>query len=140
MVSVRMRLGRPSWRAWRDWRRGRPFTAGVLLLASGVAILVPPYASLRFGDLVFAVNTMGGVSALVLGGLLLVCAAAVWARPRYRALAGVAATLAALVALVTANLGGFLVGTLLGLAGGALAVAWTDAPRPARRPRRTALR
>jgi hypothetical protein len=107
----------------------------MLLIGSGVAILLPPYATLRFGDLVISVNTLGGISALVLGSLMLVCAGLVWARPRWAWAGGIAAVLAALVALVTANLGGFLVGTLLGLTGGALAVAWTDSPARVRRAR-----
>jgi hypothetical protein len=121
-----------GWREFRRWRRGRPFWAGMFLLASGVVILLPPYATLRFGDMVISINTLGGVSALVIGCLLLVCAATMWLRPRFRLFAGGAAVLLSLVALVTSNLGGFLVGTLLGLVGGALAVAWSDR-RPARR-------
>jgi len=38
--------------------------------------------------------------------------------------------LLSLIALVTANFGGFLLGTLLGLIGGAACVAWSDPPRP----------
>ncbi|GDY32385.1 DUF6114 domain-containing protein [Gandjariella thermophila] len=121
-----------GWRVFRRWRHGRPFWAGLFLLASGVVILLPPYATLRFGDMVISINTLGGVSALVIGCLLLVCAATMWLRPRFRLFAGTAAVLLSLVALVTSNLGGFLVGTVLGLVGGALAVAWSDR-RPARR-------
>jgi hypothetical protein len=121
-----------GWRAFRRWRHGRPFAAGILLFLSGVAILLPPYGTLRFGDFIIMMKTLGGTSALVLGGTLLVCAGAAWVRPRSRVLAGSAAVLLSLAALVTANLGGFLVGTLLGLLGGALCVAWTERPRPAR--------
>jgi hypothetical protein len=42
--------------------------------------------------------------------------------------AGIAAILLGLIALPTINIGGFVIGTLLALVGGGLAVAWT--PRP----------
>jgi hypothetical protein len=136
--AARMRVWESVGRGWRaswNWRRHRPFGAGVLLAASGVVILLPPYASFRLGDLVISVNTLGGISALVLGGLLVLCAAVVWVRPQRRLVAGLVGMLAALIALVTANFGGFFLGTLLGLVGGALAVAWTESPRPAHRAR-----
>jgi hypothetical protein len=125
-----------AWRAFRAWRRGRPFWAGLFVLAAGLIILAPPYATLHLGDLVISIKTLGGVSALLIGTLLLICAGAMWFRPGVRFPAGVVAVLLSLIALVTTNLGGFLVGTLLGLVGGALAVAWTDRPRVKRTRRK----
>ncbi len=113
-----------GWCAFRGWRRQRPFAAGVLLLPASVAIGLPPYASFRLGDLVLSIRTIGGVSALLIAALLLICAVSLWIRPRYRVAAGVTALLGSLTALVSSNLGGFLVGTLLGLVGGALALSW----------------
>ena len=52
-----------------------------------------------------------------------------------RVFAGVAAILLALVSLSVSNFGGFLIGFLLGLIGGALAVSW--APGEAAPERRT---
>ena len=46
-----------------------------------------------------------------------------------RLAAGIVTVLLSLVALVVTNLGGFLVGTILSLLGGALAVAWTNEPK-----------
>ncbi|SHG03826.1 DUF6114 domain-containing protein [Streptoalloteichus hindustanus] len=122
-------------RRFRTWRRDRPFWAGVFLLASGVIILAPPYATLRIGDLTLAMGTIGGVSSLVIGALMIVSGLSLWVRPQFRLAAGVAAMLLALVSLVTANLGGFIVGAVLGVLGSALAVSWTDQSR-VRRPRR----
>jgi len=118
-----------AWRWFRDWRRGRPFWAGLFVALSGVIILAPPYANLKLGDLVISIKTLGGVSALLIGVLLLICAGALWFRPAFRFPAGVIAVLLSLIALVTTNLGGFLLGTILGLLGGALAVSWTDRPK-----------
>ncbi|WNV90084.1 DUF6114 domain-containing protein [Umezawaea sp. Da 62-37] len=121
-----------AWRAFRAWRRGRPFWAGLFVGLSGLVILAPPYANLRLGDLVISIKTFGGVSALLIGVLLEIAAGALWFRPGFRFPAGVVAVLLSLIALVTTNLGGFLVGTILGLLGGALAVSWTDRPRKAK--------
>ncbi len=113
-----------GWRGFRGWRRQRPFGAGVFLLPASIAIGLPPYASFRLGDLVLSIRTIGGVSALLIAVLLLICAVSLWIRPQYRLAAGVTAILVSLIALVNSNLGGFLVGTALGLAGGALALSW----------------
>ncbi|MGM1059039.1 DUF6114 domain-containing protein [Saccharothrix sp. Mg75] len=137
MGSVRRRADRAR-RDFRDWRRGRPFAAGAFLVLSGLVIVIPPYATLRVGDVLVSVTTVGGVSALLIGTLLGICGASLWLRPRFRFAAGVTAMLLSLVALAATNLGGFLIGTLLGVVGAALALAWTDEPRPPRRARRAA--
>lgn len=121
---------RAAWSRFRDWRRRRPFGAGVFLLPACVAIGLPPYASFRLGDVVLSIRTIGGLSALLIGALLLICAVSLWTRPQYRVAAGVTAIVVSLAALVSTNLGGFLVGTVLGLVGGALALAWAPPSGP----------
>ena len=116
---------------FRQWRRARAFWAGIFVGASGLLILFPPFASLKLGEAVITLNTLSGVSALVIGAVLLMCAGAFWSRPQYRLPAGVVALLVALVAIVTANLGSFLIGTLCGVIGAALGIAWSpEAKRP----------
>ncbi len=115
-------------RRFRDWRRLRPFWAGVFTLGAGLIILFPPYASLRFGDIEVSLNTLGGMSSLLIGVVMLTCASMLWTRPQSRVAAGVVTLLFALAAIVAANLGVFLIGTMLGIIGAGLALAW----RPAR--------
>jgi hypothetical protein len=72
---------------------------------------------------------------------LVVFAVTIWFFPAYRVFSGIATIMIALLSLVATNLGGFLVGFLLAMFGGAFAVAW--APRAAytadtRRQRRAA--
>ncbi|MFD0487055.1 DUF6114 domain-containing protein [Saccharopolyspora erythraea] len=114
---------------FRKFRRGRPFWAGLFTTASGLVVLFPPYASLRFGDAMISLNTMGGISSLVIGVVLVSCGISFWARPELRVGAGVVALLLSLVAIVTSNLGSFLLGTLLGITGAALALAWSPGAR-----------
>lgn len=118
-----------AWRAFTAWRRGRPFWAGLFVAAGALIILVPPYANLKLGDMVVSIQTLGGVSALLIGSLLAVCAVSLWVAPKFRLAAGIVTVLLSLVALVVTNLGGFLIGTILSLLGGALAVAWTNVPK-----------
>ncbi|MEV6823797.1 DUF6114 domain-containing protein [Amycolatopsis sp. NPDC051102] len=124
------RRARAAWRRFRHWRRRRPFGAGMFLLPACVAIGLPPYASFRLGDVVLSIRTIGGLSGLLIAVLLLVCAVSLWTRPQYRVAAGVTAIVVSLGALVSSNLGGFLVGTALGLVGGALALAWAPPAGP----------
>ncbi|MBB5957174.1 hypothetical protein FHS29_003767 [Saccharothrix tamanrassetensis] len=126
---------RRTWRRFGHWRRGRPFAAGLALLPASAVIAIPPYASFRMGDVAVTIATIGGVSALLIGALLAICGLSLWLRPQFRFAAGTTALLLSLIALTTTNLGGFLVGTLLGVTGSALALAWTDQPRPPRPPR-----
>ncbi|WP_025360711.1 DUF6114 domain-containing protein [Kutzneria albida] len=121
------------WQRFGGWRRGRPFWAGIFLALGGLVIVFPPFASLKLGDLAISISTLGGVSGLLIGVLLEVCALSLLLRPQFRAAAAITAMILSLIALVTSNLGGFLLGTLLGVVGSALAMSWTTRPR--RRPR-----
>ncbi|WP_406692591.1 DUF6114 domain-containing protein [Saccharopolyspora sp. ID03-671] len=114
---------------FRQWRRSRPFWAGICTLASGLLILFPPYASLKFGDIVVSLNTLTGLSAMVIGVLLVCCGLSFWTRQEFRLPAGIVTLLLSVAAIVTANLGSFLIGTLLGLVGAALGIAWTPRAR-----------
>lgn len=114
---------------FRVWRRARPFWAGVCTLAAGLAVLFPPFASLRLGDAVITLNTLGGISATVIGAVLLICGTCFWTRPQFRTAAGIVTLLLALAAIPAANLGSLLIATVLGLFGSALGIAWSPSPK-----------
>ena len=111
-------------RAFRHWRKGRPFPSGLLIVLAGLEIWAAPYSSLG----VMIHEGVAGFSAVFVGTLLIVFGLTVWFAPGYRGFSGIAAILLGLIALPTINIGGFIIGTLLALTGGGLAVAWT--PRP----------
>jgi hypothetical protein len=121
------------WPGFTAWRRGRPFWAGLFVGAGAFVILFPPFVGVKLGDVVISITTIGGTSALLIGALLAICAVSLWVQPKFRLAAGLVTVLLSLVALVVTNLGGFLVGTILSLLGGALAVAWTDEPKKAKK-------
>lgn len=126
----RMRAG---WRWFRAWRRSRPFWAGVFTLLAGLNFLAPPDVPLRIGSVTVETRLIMDANGLLIGAALVVCAVLLWIRPVFRFVAGVVTLILSLVGVVTANLGALLVGTILGLVGGALAVAWTARPPTPRR-------
>jgi hypothetical protein len=111
-------------RRFTRWRRQRAFAAGLLMIISGAWILTPAYLALSVSNIQIQVSTIGGVSTLVIGILLIVCGLMTWFRGEGRILTGVAAMILGIVALPQSNLGGFFIGTLLAVIGGALALAW----------------
>jgi Family of unknown function (DUF6114) len=125
----RDRIG--SWRrSFRTWRAQRPFWAGLLTLLGGLPIMYFPYAHLTLGQLTVRMATETGSGSLIIGVLLVVLGFTMWFQSTARVFAGVAAILLALVSLVVSNFGGFLVGFLLALIGGGMAVSWAP-DRPA---------
>ncbi|MFD1662612.1 DUF6114 domain-containing protein [Streptomyces caeni] len=111
-------------RNFRDWRGTRPFWAGLFVLLSGFPIMYFPYAHLQLGHLTLAMATTAGAGSLIIGVLLVVLGISLWFQRHVRTFAGVASILLGLVSLPVSNFGGFVIGFLLALIGGAMAVAW----------------
>lgn len=113
----------------RRWSKQRPTLGGVLLIISAIFLGLPSLNRFRVGDLILTVSTVSGVSTIVLSALMALCAVSALFWPHARILAGVAAMIIALVAFPAANFGGFIVGTLLGIVGAALVLAWQPRAR-----------
>jgi Family of unknown function (DUF6114) len=131
-------------RAFRDWRRSRPFWGGLLLLLAGVELIAIPLLSvLAHGSVKVVIYIgIGGVFGVLIGGLLVACGLLTWFHPVQRVFYAIAGVLLALGSFVATNLGGFFVGMLLGVIGASLSFGWTPGPgrlagqhRP--RPRRS---
>ncbi|MFJ2110716.1 MULTISPECIES: DUF6114 domain-containing protein [unclassified Streptomyces] len=119
------------WRLrFRGWRGTRPFWAGLFTLLGGLPIAYFPYAQLHFGNLTLAMSTTAGAGSLIIGVLLVTLGLTMWFQSIVRVFAGVAAILLALVSIPVSNIGGFLLGFLLALVGGALSISWSPG-RPA---------
>jgi hypothetical protein len=115
---------------FRAWRGTRPFWAGLLVLLAGFPIMYFPYAHLQIGHLTLAMSTTAGAGSLIIGVLLVVLGISLWVQMHIRTFAGVAAILLGLVSLPVSNFGGFIVGFLLALIGGAMAVSWAPGVPP----------
>src|ERR1700722_15499927 len=107
-------------RAFRDWRRSRPFWGGLLLLLAGVELIAIPLLSvLAHGSVKVVIYIgIGGVFGVLIGGLLVACGLLTWFHPVQRVFYAIAGVLLALGSFVATNLGGFFVGMLLGVIGG----------------------
>lgn len=115
---------------FRAWRGTRPFWAGLFVMLGGLPIAYFPYAHLQVGHLTLAMATTAGAGSLIIGVLLVVLGFSLWFQKHVRTFAGVAAILLALVSIPVSNLGGFLIGFLLAMVGGALAVSWAPGAPP----------
>ncbi|MFC4610520.1 DUF6114 domain-containing protein [Streptomyces maoxianensis] len=122
------------WRLrFRAWRGNRPFWAGLFTLLGGIPIAYLPYADLRLGNLTIAMATTAGAGSLIIGVLLMTLGLTMWFHSVVRVFAGVATIILGLISLPVANIGGFLIGFLLSLVGGALSISWAPA-EPAAEP------
>ncbi|WP_333775434.1 DUF6114 domain-containing protein [Streptomyces sp. IBSBF 3136] len=119
---------------FRAWRGTRPFWAGLYVLLSGLPIMYFPYFHLQLGHLTLAMATTAGAGSLIIGVLLVVLGVSLWFQKHVRTFAGVAAILLALVSLPVSNFGGFIVGFLLALVGGAMAISWAPGGTPQPEP------
>lgn len=132
--SSRSAIG--SARQWfRAFRRTRPFWGGLWCIAAGAWIVRS-----MFFTFVLAVSGGWSYSAgYILGGGLVLFGVVAWFAPHYRALVGILAVLLGLAAFVAANLGGYLLGSVLAIVGGSMVWAWGEkAPKRARGGRRRA--
>ena len=65
-----------------------------------------------------------GVGGWLTGGGLILCGLGAWAAPSQRYVTGIVGLVLAVLSLIVSNLGGFFLGMLLGIIGGAMTVAW----------------
>jgi hypothetical protein len=113
--------GKPSlWRRFRDWRRSRPFVAGLLSLLAGAEILATVSAPL---PVVVHIGLLG-VIGFAVPILMILCALMLWFAPHPRVFYASLILVLSLASWITSNLGGFFLGLILGVVGGSFALAW----------------
>jgi hypothetical protein len=116
-----------GWRTFKEWRRSRPFWAGLWTLLAALELWSIPFLQplLVQHKLNIKMAGIAGVSTMAITPALIMMAAAMWFAPGYRVFAGVFTLVCALLSMVVSNFGGFLLGMLLGVFGGGLAFSWT---------------
>ncbi|MDH6116224.1 uncharacterized membrane protein YhaH (DUF805 family) [Kitasatospora sp. GAS204A] len=115
-------------RSFKAWRGRRPFWGGVLVTLAGGEILLTMKAPLP----VILHIGMQGMAGFLVPLILLLCGLLLLFNPAQRVFYSVLAVLLTLATWVTSNLGGFLLGLLLGLIGSTLAFGWLP-EQPSRR-------
>ncbi|MFF8950383.1 DUF6114 domain-containing protein [Streptomyces sp. NPDC014940] len=119
---------------FRQWRGRRPFAGGLLLVLGGAEILVTMKAPLP----VILHIGMQGLAGYLLPVLMIICGLLILFSPGQRLFYSLTGILLSLGSWLTSNLGGFLVGLLLGAVGSCLTFGWLpdQPPRVSRRRRR----
>lgn len=112
---------------WRAWRRSRPFWGGLLLILSGLELVTLPLSGvLVHGGLKLVIYIgIGGVFGVLIGALLIAAGTALLVHPVHRSFYGIAGIAGGIASFPASNLGGFFLGMLLAIVGGALGYAWT---------------
>ena len=112
---------------WRAWRRSRPFWGGLLLLLAGVELVLLPLSGvLVHGGLKLVIYIgIGGVFGVLIGALLIAAGTALLVNPVHRSFYGIAGIVLGIASFPASNLGGFFIGMLLAIIGGALGYAWS---------------
>ncbi|MCK1820806.1 DUF6114 domain-containing protein [Streptomyces sp. XM83C] len=118
--------------AFRRWRHRRPFWGGLLLALGGGEILLTEKASLK---VVLHIG-MQGLAGYLLPTLMVLLGVLILVNPAQRLFYSLTGILLSLGTWITSNLGGFLIGLLLGATGSCLTFGWL----PDQEPRRGLLR
>lgn len=126
---------------FKQWREERPFWGGIFLAVGGMTAGYTPFQVLtswlfREGQAQI-IGIMGSffATAVILAGL------GVLVNPELSNLLGMVGITFTILATLVGNFGGLLIGTFLGIIGGALCIAWRrvdiyDRPRSPRSERR----
>ncbi|MFT4264320.1 MAG: DUF6114 domain-containing protein [Nocardioides sp.] len=110
------------WQAFRRFRKTRPFWGSLILAAGGYFVLKPVMGS----NLALLVHLgTSGAQVYVLGIGMIACAAVCLLAPSQRYFPAVMAMVFSVASLPLANLGGWIVGMVLGIVGSGLVFAWT---------------
>ncbi|MET8139488.1 DUF6114 domain-containing protein [Sphaerisporangium sp. NPDC005288] len=109
----------------RAWRRSRPFWGGLLTVLAGVELISLPFS---LDALPLIVHSVEAGLAYLLSITMIVLGVLIVFQPAQRVFLGVVAILLSIASVVYVNVGGFLLGMVLGLLGGALTAAWTPVP------------
>ncbi|BBC32088.1 hypothetical protein SGFS_033820 [Streptomyces graminofaciens] len=113
---------------FREWRGHRPFAGGLLLTLGGAEILVTMKAPLP----VILHIGMQGLAGYLLPTLMLTCGLLILFNPAQRLFYSVIGILLSLGTWLTSNLGGFVIGLLMGAIGSTLTFGWLPDQEPRR--------
>lgn len=110
-------------RSFRRWRHTRPFWAGMFVIIGGLVIISYPLGPLVDMMAVGSAALTGVAIGLILvtGGLFF------WFAPHQRLFISIVLMICSVLSLVASNLGGFLIGMVLGMVGSSMAFGWKPA-------------
>ncbi|WP_051359580.1 DUF6114 domain-containing protein [Paucisalibacillus globulus] len=104
---------------FQQWRSGRPFWGATLTVLAGLMIL---YIPLHLYAIAFIPGSLVFVG-FIFGGLVLIIGICEYFYPQLSTFFGIATIFLSVLSIMGA-LGGFLIGTTIGIVAGALNIAW----------------
>ena len=115
-----------GWRAFRTWRKSRPFWGGVITILGALELL-----ALMWGGPIqlTLIQGIAGIGTIAISVTLVAMVLISWAQPHLRTITGILIVIIGLVSMTVSNLGGFVIGMLLTVIGGSLIFSWRE-PRP----------
>ena len=121
MTAIRTTHSEVSVHGFTTWRRRRPLIGGILLVLSGIEMFFS--GQLDLGNIKIQMG-FEGFQATVIPALMAVLGILIIVTPAQRMFFGIFALILAVYSLVGVNVGGFILGMLLGAVGGVIVVAW----------------
>lgn len=111
----------------------RPIAAFILSLIGGIFILVAGFIISAIGAILtyfmMGIGAIAGLMGSICGIVIIICALALYTKPRENTVCGALIIVFSALSLFGAG-GGFLVGFILSLIGGILAIIWKPSPPP----------
>lgn len=104
---------------FKQWRSRRPFWGATLTILAGLMIL---YIPLQLYAIAFIPGSLVFVG-FIFGGLVLIIGICEYLYPQLSTFFGIATIFLSVLSIMGA-LGGFLIGTLIGIVAGAMNIAW----------------
>lgn len=130
MLGASQRALREARLVFRAWRRTRPFWGGLWAILAGLWII----RAMHFSIGVALTSNWPYLAGFLIGAGLVLFGLVAWFAPLYRGLLGLLCLILALLAFPIANLGGYLVGSVLGILGASMIWSWGEKrPRGVRR-------
>lgn len=126
-TAVDPNVSRTGYRFGR-WYRSRPLIGGILIVFAGLEMIFS--GQLDIGSIHIQVG-IEGMQAMILPVALATLGVLIIAMPVHRIFYGVMSLVISIYALVGVNLGGFLIGTVVGIVGGIMCVSWAPKRIPA---------
>lgn len=108
---------------FRNWRKKRPFWGSLITVLSGLMILYVPLNLYLSTFLPGSIAVIG----LLFGGLIILIGIVAFFFPNASKILGIFVIFLSILSVIGA-LGGFLFGTLFGIIGGSMLLAWRLAP------------
>ncbi len=107
-----------------DWKSQRPFWGGVLLIASGLVLAYIPLVTLEGFAFTGGTGEVIGLIGMLFAFFVFLSGVAALSIPQISTLAGLTGIVMAILSIVGGTFGGLGLGTLLGMIGGSLCIAW----------------